>query len=44
MIAEWDSDWKSPLAPRAKELWLDYREKWTALLRDPQRYEPSAVF
>jgi nicotinamidase-related amidase len=44
MMAEWDSDWASPLAGAAKELWIDYRDKWTALLRDPQRYEPSAAF
>jgi hypothetical protein len=36
--------WASPLAGAAKELWVDYRDKWTALLRDPQRYEPSAAF
>jgi nicotinamidase-related amidase len=44
MMAEWDSDWASPLAGAAKDLWIDYREKWTALLRDPQRFEPSAAF
>jgi nicotinamidase-related amidase len=44
MMAEWDSDWASPLAGAAKDLWIDYREKWTALLRDPQHFEPSAAF
>jgi hypothetical protein len=34
----------SPLAGAAKELWVDYRYTWTALLRDSQRYEPSAAF
>jgi hypothetical protein len=43
MMAEWDSDWKSPLADAAKELWIDYREHWAALLRDPERYEPRAT-
>jgi hypothetical protein len=37
--------WASPLAGAAKELWVDYRDKSVkALLRDPQRYEPSAAF
>jgi nicotinamidase-related amidase len=43
MMAEWDSDWKSPLADAAKELWIDYREHWATLLRDPERYEPRAM-
>jgi len=44
MMAEWDSDWASPLASAAKDLWIDYREKWTALLREPQHFAPSAAF
>jgi nicotinamidase-related amidase len=43
MMAEWDSDWKSPLADAAKELWIDYREQWATLLRDPERNEPRAM-
>lgn len=44
MMAEWDSDWASPLAGAAKDLWIDYRDKWTALLREPEHFKPSAGF
>jgi hypothetical protein len=36
--------WSLALNGVDKELWVDYCDKWTALLRDPQRYEPSATF
>jgi nicotinamidase-related amidase len=38
MMAEWDSDWKSPLAEVAKEIWGPYREEWASLLRAPEQH------
>jgi nicotinamidase-related amidase len=37
MMAEWDSDWKSPLADVAREIWGPYREEWASLLRAPEQ-------
>jgi nicotinamidase-related amidase len=38
MMAEWDSDWKSPLADMAREIWGPYREEWAGLLRAPEQH------
>jgi nicotinamidase-related amidase len=38
MMAEWDSDWKSPLADVAREIWGPYREEWASLLRAPEQH------
>jgi nicotinamidase-related amidase len=43
VMAEWFRDWASPLAQHARELWLPYREDWAALMRGPERYEPTGL-
>ncbi|MCI2421390.1 isochorismatase family protein [Saccharopolyspora sp. K220] len=43
MMAEWFRDWKSPIADHAREVWVPYREKWAALKRGPEQYEPTGL-
>lgn len=36
LMAEWDSDWQSPLADVAREIWGTYRNEWATLLQAPE--------
>ena len=39
MMGEWFRDWKSPLAEPALELFVPYRDEWSALVRAPEQLE-----